>query len=200
MRIAVVGAGRVGATLGNRWRAAGHDVLYGVRNPRDPKHGDLPTAGVAAAAAESDVVLLAVPWRAARDAVTNMGELGDRIVIDATNPVAADRTHLHSDRSGAEQIVGWARGGRLVKAFNTTGSQNMENPTYPDGTPVMFVAGDDTAAKQVAMGLARDLGFEPVDGGPLIAARDLEHLATLWIRLAYGLGHGPDIAFSLLSR
>ncbi len=201
MRIAVIGAGRVGATLGTRWSEAGHHVMYGVRSPDEPKYAGLEVDAVPDAADGSDVILLAVPWRAARDAVADLGDVGDRVVIDATNPLTPDREHdRHPELSGAEQIRGWLRGGRLVKAFNTTGSGNMADATYPGGNPVMFVAGDDATAKHRAMELAADIGFSPVDGGALVAARDLEHLATLWIRLAYGLGHGPDIAFSLLSR
>ena len=76
----------------------------------------------------------------------------------------------------------------------------MRNPVYPDGRPVMFVAADDPKAKETAMELANQIGFDARDAGPLAAARDLEHLAALWIRLAYGLGQGPDIAFMLLRR
>lgn len=202
MRIAVIGAGRVGSTLGMRWSAAGHDVLYGVRTPDDPKYEGLEVETVGDAIEGADVVLLAVPWRAARDAVAEIGDVGDRIVIDATNPLTPDgQEHdRHPELAGAELIAGWMEGGRVVKAFNTTGSGNMANPDYPGGTPVMFIAGDDTEAKRVVHGLATQLGFDAVDAGALAAARDLEHLATIWIRLAYGLGHGPDIAFSLLRR
>ena len=200
MRIAIIGAGRVGETLGTRWGGAGHSVLYGVRDPEDPKYEGYEVESIEEAVTSADVIVLAVPWPAAHEAVAAMGDIGDRILVDATNPVSADRTHLHGDRSGAEQIAGWATGGIVVKAFNTTGSGNMRDPTYPGGTPVMFVAGDDKAAKQTVMSLATGIGFDAVDGGALIASRDLEHLATLWIRLAYGLGHGPDIAFNLLRR
>ncbi|MBI1350013.1 MAG: hypothetical protein GC156_02715 [Actinomycetales bacterium] len=89
---------------------------------------------------------------------------------------------------------------RVVKAFNTTGSENMTDPDYSGQRPVMLVAGDDAAAKGLTMDLAEGIGFDAVDAGPLAAARDLEHLAMLWIRLAYSLGNGPDIAFSLLRR
>jgi predicted dinucleotide-binding enzyme len=88
----------------------------------------------------------------------------------------------------------------VVKAFNTTGSGNMADPRYGAGAPVMFVAGDDDDAKQTAMDLASGIGFDATDAGPLAAARDLEHLAALWIRLAYPLGHGPEIAFVLARR
>ena len=86
-----------------------------------------------------------------------------------------------------------------MKVFNTTGFGNMADPAY-DGQPtVMFYAGDDAPAKDVARQLAVDLGFDAVDAGGLERARQLEHLAALWIGLAYG-GHGRDIAFRLVRR
>jgi predicted dinucleotide-binding enzyme len=201
MRIAIVGAGRVGSTLGRRLGAAGHHVLYGVRAPDDPKYNGLEVETVEEAADSAEVIVLAVPWRAARDAVEALGDVGDRIVVDVTNPFTEDRDHIrHPELSGTEQIRGWLRGGRLVKAFNTTGSGNLGNPHYPHGAPVMFAAGEDPEAKKLVLSLAAELGFEAVDAGGMIATRDLEHLATLWVRLAYGLGHGPDIAFALLKR
>ncbi len=88
----------------------------------------------------------------------------------------------------------------MAKAFNTTGSANMADPTYPAGTPIMPVAGDDIDAKAIVITLAAELGFDPIDTGGLSTSSDLEHLAMLWIRLAYPLGQGPGIAFSLLRR
>jgi hypothetical protein len=102
--------------------------------------------------------------------------------------------------SGAQLVAEWTGSSRVVKAFNTTGSQNMADTNYPTGTPVMLVAGDDDGAKTTVRGLATDLGFDAVDAGPLTAATDLEHLAMIWIRLAYPLGNGPDQAFALLRR
>jgi hypothetical protein len=88
---------------------------------------------------------------------------------------------------------------RVVKVFNTTGANNMANPRYGDGGATMFYAGDDAGAKQIASTLAAALGFEPVDAGPLVRARELEHLAMLWISLAFG-GMGREIAFRLVKR
>lgn len=201
MRIAIVGAGRVGSTLGQRLGAKGHHVLYGVREPDDPKYEGLEVETVEEAVDSADVVILAVPWRAARDAVEALGDVGDRVVIDVTNPFGEDRAHLrHPELSGTEQLRAWLRGGRLVKAFNITGSGNLGDPAYPKGKPVMFVAGEDAAAKELALSLATELGFDAMDAGGMIATRDLEHMATLWVRLAYGLGHGPDIAIAVLTR
>jgi predicted dinucleotide-binding enzyme len=87
----------------------------------------------------------------------------------------------------------------VVKIFNTTGYNNMANPVYPDGAATMFYCGDDAGAKATAHRLAADLGFDPVDAGPLRQARLLEPLALLWISLAVH-GAGRDIAFRLMRR
>lgn len=202
MRIAVIGAGRVGRALGGRWGGLGHDVVYGVRDPGDPKVADLAQVQpVGAAAHGAEVVLLALPWAVTQGVVTGL-PVGDAVVLDATNPLAVGAPELEEDPkvSGAELIRGWMGGASVVKAFNTTGSGTMLDPDYGSHRPLMPVAGDDARAKDVALSLARDTGFDGVDAGPLAAARDLEHLAMIWIRLAYPLGNGPDIAFSLLRR
>jgi predicted dinucleotide-binding enzyme len=197
LRIAVVGAGRVGTALGGRWAAAGHEVIYGVRDPADPRHAALPAAAAPADAVRgADVVLIALPWAAVDEALAGL-DPGDAVVLDATNP----RDALDPGSSGAEHVARLLGSPRVVKAFNTTGSGNMEDPAYPAGVaPMMALAGDDPEAKALAATLAEQLGFDPVDAGPLSAARDLEHLAELWIRLAYALGNGPGVAFALLRR
>lgn len=202
MRIATVGAGRVGRALGLRWAAAGHQVVFGVRDPGAARHSDLPAvADLTAAVTDADVVLIAVPWHATEAVLAGL-DVGDAVVIDATNPlVGADTAAISGDlRSGAERIAEWTGSARVVKAFNTTGSGNMVDPSYPSGRPAMFLAGDDLDACAQVEELAAVIGFDPVRTGGLDTARDLEHLALIWIRLAYPLGHGPDIAVALLRR
>jgi predicted dinucleotide-binding enzyme len=97
-------------------------------------------------------------------------------------------------------VAEWAPGARVVKAFNTTGAGNIENPRYGAQTVTMFVCGDDPAAKAAVMSLAQDIGFEPVDTGPLTMARYLEPPAMLWVSLAYVRGMGPNFALKLLTR
>jgi predicted dinucleotide-binding enzyme len=194
VKIAVVGAGRVGGTLGERWAANGHEVVYGVRSPNDRRHSELGSvADPADAARNADVVLLALPWTEV-EGLVGVLDLADTIVIDATNPLGAS-----GDVSGAERLAKWAPQARVVKAFNTTGWESMADTAYPGGKAAMLVAGDDARAKEVALALAGELGFEALDAGPLTAARELEALATLWIRLTRS-GHGREIAFSLLRR
>ena len=92
------------------------------------------------------------------------------------------------------------RGARVVKAFNSTGAGNMADTDYGAEKPSMFLCGDDPPAKVTVSHLASELGFEPVDCGPLTSARYLEPLCGLWITLAYKQGLGPDIAFRLVRR
>jgi hypothetical protein len=202
MHIAIIGAGRVGRALGERWATLGHRVVYGVRDPEDSRHSGLAEVATPSdAATGADVVLVALPWAATEEVLRGL-DVGHAVVIDATNPLAAGSRELAADPllSGAELVRDWVRTSAVVKAFNVTGSGNMADPNYGAQHPLLPVAGDDADAKALVMGLANELGFDSVDAGPLAAARDLEHLALLWIRLAYPLGNGPDIAFALLKR
>jgi len=210
MRIAVIGAGSVGGTLGTAWAARGHEVVFGVRDPRDARlqhlldaaGGRARAATVAEAAGAGEVVLLAVPWGAAREAIAAAGSLAGKVLIDATNPLLPDLSGLalgHTT-SAAEEVARWAPGARVVKAFNTIGAHLMAGPRFGGERATMFVCGDDAAATRTVVDLAAALGFDPVDAGPLVRARLLEPLAMLWISLAYAQGLGPDIAFRLLKR
>jgi predicted dinucleotide-binding enzyme len=98
--------------------------------------------------------------------------------------------------AAAERVAAWAKCASVFKTLNQTGYGNMANPVYPDGRAVMFVCGDDTAAKPTVLGLVAELGFEVVDAGPLRVARLLEPWAMLWIHLARNQGLGREIAFA----
>lgn len=99
-----------------------------------------------------------------------------------------------------EQIAGWAAKARVVKAFNMTGSKNMENPRYGADKVSMLICGDDADAQRVVSRLAVELGFEVFDAGGLVAAPYLEPLAMSWVRMAYTAGYGRDFAFKVLRR
>lgn len=208
MKITVVGAGNVGKALGSGWAKAGHDVTFAVRADSLQKYADLPAelggkvtvTPMKDAAAGSDVVVLATPWGAAQQAIQELGDLDGRIVVDCMNPLKpalAGLTHSGDD-SGAEQVARWATGARVVKAFNTTGFNIMQNPQLEGGPAVMLVCGNDEAARNAVLDLARDLGFDALSAGGLDSARLLEPMAMLWIKLAMPLGHGRNHAFALL--
>lgn len=205
MKIAVIGAGHVGSALGAGWVRAGHEVVFGVREPHSEKAAALPAPAAlpAEAVVGAEVVLLATPWPATEAVLASLGDLTGKVLLDATNPLNADHTgltHGHTT-SGGEQVAAWAPGARVVKIFNTTGAQNMANPSaYTAGSVVLFYCGDDPDAKQIAHTLAAALGLDPIDAGPLSQARLLEPYALLWISLAYRHGLGPGFALHLMRR
>ncbi len=210
VKIAVIGAGNVGAALGKLWAHRGHDIVFGVRNPQDAKLQTLLQStgnnaraeGVKDAASFGDVIVLATPWTATRDAIESAGSLAGKIVIDCTNPLAPGLSGLTigTDNSAAEEIARWVPGAKVVKAFNTIGAASFAHPRFGAESASMFICGDDAAAKSVVGKLAAELDFDVVDAGPLIAARWLEPLAMLWIHLATKEGFGSSHAFKLLRR
>lgn len=210
MRIAVIGTGNVGAVLGRRWARGGHEVTFGTRRPEEPGVRALvgeagPSAGAALpadAASRAEVVVLAVPGANAVEAAVALGDLAGKILVDCTNPILPGLAGLSvgRDDSGAERIARAVPDARVVKAFNTTGSANMEDPVYPAGRVAMFLCGDDAGARRTVAALAAELGFDAVDCGPLTSARYLEPMAMAWITLAYPLKHGPGFGFSVVRR
>jgi hypothetical protein len=211
MRIAVIGSGNVGGTLGRRWADAGHAVTFGVR---DVSRGADAVKGIASMATgtrvtsvadavrDAEVMLLATPFAAAADVLRDAGDLRGLTVIDATNPLKPQfQLDVGPDgESGAERLQAAFQGAHVVKAFNTTGFGNMADPVYDGAATAMFYAGDDVAAKAVVRSLIEVLGFEAIDAGALVRSRELESLATLWIGLAYGGGLGRDFAFRVVRR
>lgn len=210
MKIGIIGSGNVGGALGTRWAKIGHEVIFGTREPHGAEmqqlaaraSGKTRAASLADAARQAEVLLLAIPWPATQQVIASLGDLSGKILIDATNPLLPDLSGLAigTTTSAAEQVAGWARGAKVVKAFNTVGANIMENPAFEGHRPVMFYCGDDVDAKQVVAKLISELVFEPVDAGPLKQARLLEPFAMLWISMAFGQGMGRDFAFELLRR
>lgn len=210
MKIAIIGAGNVGGTLGKAWARKGHQVFYGVQRPQDAKVQELlkesgPNAQAGApadAAAFAEVVVFATPWPATEAAVASAGNLGGKIVVDCTNPLKPDLSGLEIGHtaSAGERVAAWAKGAKVFKAFNTTGFNIMADPVLRGVPTVMFVCGDDEAAKPAVLKLAADVGFDAVDAGKLTQARLLEPWAMLWIHLAYKGGIGRDFGFALVRR
>src|SRR4051812_21211430 len=206
MNITICGSGNVGRALAGGWKKAGHSVTFAARDPNGAKAAGLKQDGYAVApqaeaARSADVIVLATPWDATAATIKALGDLAGKIVVDATNPLTAklELAFGFSDSAG-ETVARLASGAKVVKAFNTTGANNMANSNYSSGKLMMPVAGDDADAKQPVMRLASDLGFEPVDAGPLSMSRYLEPTAMLWIKLAYAQGMGREFGFGLLKR
>ena len=213
MKLAIVGAGNVGGTLGAAWaQKAGHEIVFGVRDPQAEKTRTLlakigakaRAASPADAAGAADIIVLSTPWPATEAAIRSLGNIKGKLILDTTNPLTRGPDGIaleigHSISAG-EKVQGWAAGASVFKTLNTTGFGNMANPLFDGVKSVMFVAGDDMANKPKVVNLVGELGFEVIDAGPLRNARLLEAHAMLWIDLALVRGQGRDFAFALLRR
>lgn len=209
MRVAIIGAGNVGAAITRGLAGKGHQLVLGVRDPAKPEVLALAAATGAAVAAPdqaakgADVVVLALPWRVAEAAVRALGNLTGKVVIDCMNPLGmvdgALGLMVGHTTSGAEMVQGWLPGAGVVKTLNQVGAEIMAKNDHLPHRPVQFVAGDDTAAKEAAMALLRDLGFDPLDAGGLAKARLLEPFGMVWINQAILRGKGRDWAFAAVA-
>jgi NADPH-dependent F420 reductase len=195
MRVAMIGSGNVGRTLGRALRAAGHDVTFSAAHPERAaaaadELGAVAASSNAEATRDADVVILAMPFAAGPTVAHEIAETAaGKVVIDVTNTSVSSVTELAPNAaSAAEAFAAWLPGAHVVKAFNTAFAGRMANPVQ-DGRPLDgFVAGDDEAAKAAVMTLVADVGFEPIDGGPLANAAMLEGLAMLniWMNANHG--------------
>jgi predicted dinucleotide-binding enzyme len=189
-RIGILGAGHVGSALARGLERAGHEVRSVGRDK----------SAIRDAAGAASVVILAVPFGAIDDVLGLAGEtLRGKTVVDVTNALDANMSlALGFTTSGAEELQKKLPASRVVKAFNTVFAKHMDTGRLGEQRLSAFVAADDAAAKTTVLALARDIGFDAIDAGPLKNARALEPLAYLNLQLGYVLGLGPQIGFKLL--
>ena len=202
MKVTIIGTGNMGAGLAPTLAGAGHEVTIGARDLvkaaalADKVGRGAVGGGIAAAARLADVVILALPFGAAAEAVKLAGDLAGKIVVDISNPISADFKELvigHTT-SAAEEVQKLAPQARVVKAFNTIFAQLLAPESRSGKTLQVFVAGDDPAAKAVVSELAKSAGFEAVEAGPLSNSRFLEPIGEMNIQFGYFLGKGPSVA------
>jgi predicted dinucleotide-binding enzyme len=209
MKVGIIGTGNMAGALGALFGRAGHEVLLGSREPGKAtasagKLGPWARGGtIKEAVAFGPLAVLAVPFAAAKETLAAAGPLQGRVLVDISNPLTPDFMDLtigHSTSAG-EQVAALAAGAKVVKAFNHTLAQLLQQgPELRGGRPAAFYCGDDAGAKALVAELIGSTGFDPLDVGPLSASRYLEPAAELVIRLAYAQGHGPQIALGLLRR
>jgi predicted dinucleotide-binding enzyme len=205
MQIAIIGAGNVGSALATGWRKAGHQVSYALKeatgkNAERARREGFEILAMGEAARHGEVIVLAVPWGGVSDAVKALGDVSGKVLVDATNPLTPQlELALGFSDSAGESVARLAPKAHVVKAFNTTGADNMAAARDFKTKPIMPVAGDDAGAKAKVIELAEDLGFEAVDAGPLKVARLLEPMAMFWIKQAFA-GRGTNFAFALPRR
>lgn len=204
MNIAIIGSGNVGGALAQQWVKAGHTVLIGAQFPLSEKNIALATtigedrfAAIENAVEQCEIILIATPPEAVFEILEKIGDASGKIIIDATNAVMKNPEpyktvyHALTDKTNAE----------IVKCFNTTGFENMLNPSYNGEGIDMFMAGESDKAKEVAKKLALDCGFSScIDFGKSDKVELLEKFALSWINLAIMQGLGRNLAFKVVYR
>jgi 8-hydroxy-5-deazaflavin:NADPH oxidoreductase len=189
VKIAVIGTGHIGGTLGERWRAAGHEVVYGSRSGSGTGPGGAPVAAVGDALTGAEVVLIAVPGRAMAEVVAaNGAALGGKVVIDAGNRIGEPATDSRAE------ILAAAPAARYVRAFNTLGWENFADP--PSGAVLFFAA--DARARPAAEELITAVGLEPVFVGDADAAGTVDGLLFLWFALVKHNGGNRRVALRIV--
>ena len=207
MRVGILGSGLMGGKLGTIFSRAGHEVVfsYARRESKLKKlareAGRTARAGTPREAAEgADAILLAVHWSRIDEVLEQAGDVSGRLIVSCSLPMNADDTDLavaHED-SGAEALARKVSEASVVAAFHTVPSEvlfDVFERRRRKERPSLVYYGDTPAAKRVAATLIRDVGFDPVDAGPLRVARYAEPFALLVARLAYETRGGPEVAY-----
>ena len=207
MRIGILGSGLMGGKLGTIFARAGHEVVFSYARHREKLEALAREAGrnaragdPADAARDADALLLAVHWSRVDDVLKQAGDLSGKVIVTCSLPMNADDTGLvlgHTT-SGAEELAKKVPEARVVCAFNTVPSEvlfGVFEARRKARRPSLVYCGDHQASKEVAAGLIRDVGFEPLDAGPLRIARYAEPFALLMGQFAYEGDGGPEVAY-----
>ena len=203
----ILGSGLMGAKLGTIWARAGHEVVFSYarseqklkRLARDAK-GKAQAGTPREAAQQADAVLLGVHWSRVDDVLKQAGDVSGKVIVSCSLPMNADNTDLviaHTS-SGAEALAMKVPEARVVSAFNTVPSEvlfGVFEARRKASRPSLVYCGDDSSSKGIAAQLIRDVGFDPVDAGPLRIARYTEPFALLVAQLAYEGDGGPELAY-----
>jgi len=207
MRLGILGSGLMGSKLGTIWARAGHEVVFSYSHSeaklkklaRDAK-GKARAGTPREAAQDAGAVLLAVHWSRVDDVLKQAGDLSGKVIITCSLPMNADDTDLviaHTS-SGAETLAKKAPKARVVSAFGTVPSEVLFGvfaARRKATKPSLVYCGDDARSKGIAAGLIRDVGFDPVDAGPLRISRYTEPFTLLIAQLAYEGDAGPELAY-----
>jgi 8-hydroxy-5-deazaflavin:NADPH oxidoreductase len=207
MRIGILGSGLMGGKLGTIFARAGHEVVFSYshserklkRLAREAREaGGHARAGTPREATlDADALLFAVHWPRVADVLKQAGDLSGKVVISCSLPMNASDTALavaHTS-SGAEVLARKVRKANVISAFSTVPSEVLfkafDAKRRTRRRPSLIHCGDDQDAKEVAATLIRDVGFEPLDAGPLRIARYLEPFALAMAQIAYEGDEGP---------
>jgi 8-hydroxy-5-deazaflavin:NADPH oxidoreductase len=207
MRVGILGSGLMGGKLGTLFARAGHEVVFSYARSKEKlkrlareARGNARAGTPGEAAREADAVLVAVHWSRIEDVLKQAGDVSGKVIVSCSLPLNADNTELvvaHTS-SGAEELAKRVPKARVVSAFNTVPSEvlfGVYEATRKASRPSLVYCGDDRSGKDVAATLIRDVGFDPVDAGPLRIARYTEPFALLVAQLAYEGEGGAELAY-----
>ena len=207
MRVGILGSGLMGGKLGTLFARAGHEVIFSYARSKEKlkqlardARSDARAATPSEAAEAADAILLAVHWSRIEDVLNQAGDLSGKVIVTCSLPMNAQNTALvvaHS-ASGAEALAKRVPRARVVSAFNTVPSEvlfGVYGARRRAAKPSLVYCGDDSSSKGLAAELIRDVGFDPVDAGPLRIARYTEPFALLVAQLAYEGNGGPELAY-----
>lgn len=196
MKVGILGTGDVGRALGRGFLACGHPVMMGSREAGNPKvtnwaqeAGANASAGSFADAARfGDIVVIATLGLEVENAIRLAGSenfLG-KVVLDTTNPLDFSKGMPPKlvgglGTSSGEKVQNALPGARVVKVFNTVGNPFMYKPSFPEGTPSMFLCGNDVTAKEKVTKICHDFGWETVDIGGISGSHYLESMCLVWV-------------------
>ncbi|HEU5232203.1 MAG TPA: NADPH-dependent F420 reductase [Terriglobales bacterium] len=207
MKIGILGSGLMGGKLGTIFARAGHEVVFSyartegkLKKLARSAKGNARAGTPEEAAENADALLLAVHWSRVDDVAKQAGDLSNKVIVTCCLPMDADNTKLivANNSSGAEELAKKAPKSRIVCAFNTVPSEvlfGVFESKRKKNRPGLVYCGDDQRAKEVAVKLITDVGFEPVDCGQLRIARYTEPFALLVAQLAYEGEGGPELAY-----
>jgi hypothetical protein len=207
MRVGILGSGLMGGKLGTIFARAGHEVVFSYARSQKKLEGLARDAGRNAragtpgeAARDAAVLLLAVHWSRFDDVLKQAGDLSGKVIVSCSLPMNVDNTELvvANASSGAEELAKMVPKARVVSAFNTIPSEvlfDVYEARSKTNRPSLVYCGDDKKGNAVAAELIRDVGFDPVDAGPLRIARYTEPFALLVGQLAYEGRGGPELAY-----
>jgi len=200
MRIGILGSGLMGGKLGTIWARAGHEVVFSYSRSEQKLKKLGPHGAPREAAQDADAVLLAVHWSRVDDVLKQAGDVSGKVIVSCSLPMNADDTDLviaHTS-SGAEALAKKVPKARVVSAFGTVPSEvlfGVFEARRRARRPSLVYCGDDASSKKIAAQLIRDVGFDPVDAGPLRIARYTEPFTLLIAQLAYEGDEGPELAY-----
>ncbi len=207
MRIGILGSGLMGGKLGTILARAGHEVVFSYARSNDKlkklardAQGNARAGAPGEAAKDGDALLLAVHWSRIDDVLKQADDLSGKVIVTCSLPMDAGNTKLiiANTSSGAEELAKKVPRAHVVSAFNTVPSEvlfGVFEAKRKNTRPSLVYCGDDENTKNVTAGLIRDVGFEPVDAGPLRIARYTEPFALLIGQLAYEGEGGPELAY-----